>query len=81
MKLECIECLVLCNREIEFKYNNKRYSITYYNDNQEKYISFCEFYKEPIDVKNTKELLSLKIDNITLDKVFESLTDSAFDIY
>ncbi len=42
MKLECIESLVICNREIEFKYNNKRYSITYYNDNREKYISLAK---------------------------------------
>ncbi len=73
-KIECIESLVICNREIEFEYNNKRYSITYYYDNQDKYISFCEFYKEPIDVRNTRELLCLKIGDATLAKIFERFT-------
>ena len=81
MKVECIESLIACNREIEFTYHNKRYSITYYNDKREKYISVCEAYKKPIDVRNSSELLKLKIGDITLEKIFASLPDSAFDIY
>ena len=38
MKAECIETLINENREIEFTYRGNRYSITYYNDNREKYI-------------------------------------------
>ena len=81
MTSERIETLIDENREIEFIYKGTRYSITYYNDNREKYISVCEFYKEPIDVKNVDELLKLKIGKYTLKEIFESLPDSAFDIY
>ena len=35
-----------CGNELEFKYNNKPYSITYGTFNNERLISFCEFYKE-----------------------------------
>lgn len=38
--------LIKHGREIEFKYNNKMYSITYGRTNGEYVISFCEFYKE-----------------------------------
>jgi hypothetical protein len=30
-------------RELEFSYNGKNYSITYYGDGRKDYISFCEF--------------------------------------
>lgn len=81
MKTEYIQELINNNREIEFEFNGDRYSITYYNDNREKYISICKFYNEPIDVKNTEELFKLKIGNQTLEQILESLKDCAFDIY
>ena len=81
MKIECIESLIACNREIEFSYQNRRFSITYYNDNREKYISVCEEFQKPIDVRNVSELLRLKIGKYTLEKIFTVLPDSAIDIY
>lgn len=81
MKTECIEVLINENREIEFAYKGNRYSIAYYNDNREKYISVCKFYGKPIDVKNADELFKLKIGKYTLKQIFEALPDSAFDIY
>ena len=81
MKAECIECLIDCNREIEFSYRGNRYSITYYNDNRVKYISVCKFYETPIDVSTAEEVLKLKIGQYTLEQIFASLPDSAFDIY
>lgn len=81
MKIEYIQELISNNRENEFDFNGSRYSITYYNDNREKYISFCKFYNEPIDVKNTEEIFKLKIGNQTLEQMLESLKDCAFDIY
>lgn len=81
MKTECIEVLINENREIEFAYKGNRYSIAYYNDNREKYISVCKFYKKPIDVKNADELFKLKIGKYTLKQIFKALPDSAFDIY
>lgn len=81
MKMEYIQELINNNREIEFTFNNNHYSITYYNDNREKYISFYKFYNEPIDVKNAEELFKLKIGDQTLEQIPKSLKDSSFDIY
>ena len=81
MRRECIEELINGNREIEFKYHGRWYSITYYNDNREKYISVCEFYNKPTDVRNVEELFNLYIGNHSLKEIFEALPDSAFNIY
>lgn len=81
MKRECIEELIRGRREIEFVYNKSRYSITYYKDNREKYISFCKFYQEPIDVATVNQLLSIKIGSYTLELIFSKLPDSSFLIY
>lgn len=80
MRAECIEELIRGEREIEFVYNNNRYSITYYNDNREKYISLCKYGHNPIDVKCADELLKLHIGRKTLEQIFSSLPDSSFDI-
>lgn len=81
MKTECIEALINERREIEFTFRRKRYSITYYNDDRERYISVCKFYGKTVDVKNVAELLELTIGDYTLKQIFEALPDSAFDIY
>ncbi|MDR2832091.1 MAG: hypothetical protein LBV67_00080 [Streptococcaceae bacterium] len=44
-------------REIEFTYNNNRFSITYYSEGSENEISFTQFYKEPKDYKNVEDFL------------------------
>jgi len=52
------ECIQIGN-EIEFTYNDKQYSITYWypDDNEDNaLISFCEFYKETTEVKTASEL-------------------------
>lgn len=81
MRAECIESLIACNREIEFTYKGYQYSITYYNDNREKYISVCLAYNNPIDVKNSNEVLNLTIGGIKLETIFSKLPDDAFNIY
>ena len=81
MKINYIQELINNDRKIEFDFNGNRYSITYYNDNREKYISFYKFYSEPIDVKNAEELFKLKIGDQTLEQIPKSLSDSSFDIY
>lgn len=80
MRAECIEELIRGRRDIEFIYNNHRYSITYYNDNREKYISVCEYGHDPVDVKSAYELLKLHIGRKTLEQIFSSLPDSSFSI-
>ena len=81
MKRECIELLVENNREIEFAYNDKRYSITYYDDKRKKYISFAEFYKLPIDVSSVNDLLKIKLDEKMLEEVLSELPDENIDIF
>jgi len=80
MRAECIEELIHGKREIEFIYHNHRYSITYYNDNREKYISVCEYGYNPIDVKSAHEVLNIHIGKKTLEQIFSSLPDSSFSI-
>ena len=80
MRAECIEELIRGKREIEWIYLNHRYSITYYNDNRENYISVCEYGHNPIDVKTPNDVLNLRIGNKTLEEIFSSLPDSSFDI-
>jgi hypothetical protein len=81
MKAECIESLIACNREIEFTYKGCQYSITYYNDKRENYISVCLANQEPVDVRNSNEVLNLSIGGVKLEKIFADLPDSAFNIY
>lgn len=81
MRRECIEELVRGNREIEFEYHEKRYSITYFEENGKKKISVCRFYEKPLNVDSVDEALKLKIGNRTLEEIFSKLPDSAFDIY
>lgn len=56
--------LINRGREIEFYFNDKGYSITYYNDNRKNYISIIEFNKlETIhDVSTADEALDVKMD-------------------
>ena len=42
--------------EIELTYKDKKYSLTYYDDNRKDYISFCEFDKDVLDVSSIDEL-------------------------
>jgi len=81
MKAECIECLIACGREIEFKYLGKYYSITYLGEKSERQIYVCQFYKEPKIVKTSWQVLNLKIGSKTLMEIFAGLPDSAFSIY
>lgn len=72
---------VACGREIEFKYNNKMYSITYYTSDQEDYISFCEFYKDPTDVKTFDELIAVSQDGVSVLEMWETLTEDDIWVY
>lgn len=81
MTNEELKRLVDTGREIEFIYKGKKYSITYYGYSRKKYISFCEFYKEPVDVDSVDNLLKIKLNNICLKEMIESLNDNEIWIY
>lgn len=83
MKIELLENHIRTGREIEFKYNGKMYSITYYADTSKKdYISFCEFYKEPVDVCSFEALCQVEYDGTKVLKMWESIDeDGEYYIY
>ena len=67
---------VQTGREIEWKCNNKEFSITYCEtDEKIPYISFCESHQEPIDVFTFDELINIKCCNTTVLEVLKSLKD------
>ncbi len=68
-------------REIEFCYKGKMYSITYSPEGQDDYISFCEFYHEPSDVKTIDELMHLKRNGVSVIEMLESIGDKDIWIY
>ncbi len=55
--------------EIEFIYNNKKFSITYGEFNGKEMISFCEFNKETTEVKTVEELLEVKRYGISVEQM------------
>lgn len=61
--------------EIEFKYKGKMYSITYGDADGVDVISFCEFYKEPIDVINFDDLCKINYQGENLLDILASLND------
>ena len=68
-------------REIEFLYNDKKYSINYSPEGVEEFISFCEFYKEPTNVKTVDELVGVTRDGKTVIEMLESLTEEDIWIF
>ena len=56
MTIDVLKKWVRTGRELEFSYKGKDYSITYFRKNRKIYISFCEFYKETLDVATVDEL-------------------------
>ena len=81
MTKDLLKDYVDCGREIEFKFNNKMYSITYGIIDDEEVISFCEFYKETTEVKTFNELIEGTRDGVTVLQMWESLTEEDVWIY
>ncbi|MBR3004275.1 MAG: hypothetical protein IKH67_04310 [Lachnospiraceae bacterium] len=81
MTKDLLKDYIDCGREIEFKYNENMYSITYSPADQEDFISFCEFYKKPTNVKTFEELLDVSRDGATVLQMWESLTEEDVWIY
>ena len=81
MKLESLIELINNGREIEFIFNNKKFSITYGIVNNMEVISFCEYYKESTEVNDINDLLNVKRDNKSVKEMWESLTTDDIWIY
>ena len=82
MKKELLSDLVEHGREIEFKYNDRMFSITYGTTAEGKeVISFCEFYKETTEVETFDELLKVSRNGITVLQMWEESADENVWIY
>ena len=62
--------------EIEFDYNNKKYSISQGKLNGKHVISFCEFYKETTEVETFDELCKVERDGKTVIEMITSITEN-----
>lgn len=76
-----LERLVSEGHEIEFEYQKKKYSITYGEINGEEVISFCEFYKNTVEVKTFAELLAIRYNDFILGDIIENLQEDKIWIY
>lgn len=66
-------------RELEFKYKEKEYSITYYGDDRKDYISFCQAYDDTLDVCDVDELWNSTYKGIKLSEMLSSISED--DVY
>lgn len=69
-------------RELEFNYKGKDYSITYFRKNRKICISFCEFYKETLDVATVvDELWNSTYKGIKLSDMLSSIPEDDVYVY
>ena len=68
-------------RELEFNYKEKDYSITYFRKNRKICISFCEFYKETLDVATVDELWNSTYKGIKLSDMLSSIPEDEVDVF
>ncbi len=83
MTFEQLEKYINIRNEIEFTHHGKKYSITYWypnDDEDDVYISFCEFYKETTEIRTAAELWNdVSRDGITVGEMLSSIKTE--DIY
>ena len=83
MTIEQLEEYIRIGNEIEFTFQGKQYSITYWypdGDEDNAYISFCEFYKETTEVKTASELWNnVSRDGVTVGEMLSGIKEE--DIY
>lgn len=85
MNFDQLKEYIEIGNEIEFNYNKKQYSITYWypDDNVDnKWVSFCEFYKETTEVKTAEELWNnVSRDGVTVGEMLSSIDGAQIYIY
>ena len=83
MTFKQLENYISIRNEIEFMYNGKKYSITYWypdEDEDKAFISFCEFYKATTEIKTAAELWNnVSREGITVGEMLSSIKQE--DIY
>lgn len=81
MTKEILNELIATGREIEFDYKGKKYSIIYFKENNEKIISFCEYYKDTLDVRSADELWNSTYNNISIEEMLSSLSEDEYSVF
>jgi hypothetical protein len=84
MTLEQLRKIIYTGREIEFTYQDKNYSLTYFRNNGgggKKWLSFCEFYKDTLDVSDVDSLLKSTYHGIKVSDIFESLGENDYSLF
>ena len=81
MNIDQLREYVSEGREIEFKFNGKKYPITYGVIDGKDVISFCEFYQETTEVETVNELIKVERDGVTVLHMLESITEEDIWIY
>ena len=76
-----LDYYVYTGREIELTYQEKNYSLTYFRNNGEKWLSFCEFYKDTLDVSDVDSLLKSTYHGIKVSDIFESLGENDYSLF
>lgn len=61
--------------EIEFIYEGKKYSVTYGVIDGKEVISFCEFYKDSVEVETVNELLEIIYNKKKVSDMIETLKE------
>lgn len=81
MKIEEIKRILKDGEEIEFKYNDKNFSITFFDENNKTKISFCEFYKEPIDVDSIEAVFDIVYNGETVKDILKQIDKKDIVVY
>lgn len=68
-------------REIEFEVNGVNYSLTNFMEGNEVYLSFCEFYKETLDVKDFDTLWNSTYKGMKFSDLWESVRYDDITLY
>lgn len=61
--------------EIEFIYEGRKYSVTYGVIDEKEVISFCQFYKDSIEVETVNELLEIIYNKKKVSDMIETLKE------
>lgn len=81
MSIDEFKNLIDSGREIEFVFNNRKFSITYGLIDDEEVISFCEFYKETTEVKTFDELLKVKRYGVSVKEMIKKINENEIWIF
>lgn len=81
MQINKLEEYIETGRELEFNFNGKKYSLTYGHVDSEEIISFCEFDKPSVEVRNIDQLLGINYNGQPFCEIWENLREEDLWIF